>query len=209
MNENWVKGVRCTRLSGGSRECGSVSYGLRNQGACFAYWFFPSRWIICWYSWRSRPRHPAKIYCHLVNQTHRSVTIARVISTCSLHYFSPSSDRFVISTVNAEWIGKWMIYSLALHLSRLRKNKCYHRVGVLAKCRSEKIASENSKKVSRCRGKKINWQTSSPRRCRRCCNILEVRNFHSQLLTVNHCPRQTQRFIMSCSSKSETMLFCN
>lgn len=121
MNENWFKGVRCTRLSGGSRECGSVSYGLRNQGACFAYWFFPSRWIICWYSWRSRPRHPAKIYCHLVNQTHRSVTIARVISTCSLHYFSPSSDRFVISTVNAEWIGKWMIYSLALHLSRLRK----------------------------------------------------------------------------------------
>lgn len=136
MNEKELKAFLAARdfLVGAERV--SVSYGLWNQGACFAYWIFHRRWIICWYSWRYFTQHPAKIYSHLVQKTHRSVEIFRVISTWNLHFLlhhlrSSENDRFVISTVNVGWIGKRMIYlhfTLAILLS-LSKSVT-NRVGV-------------------------------------------------------------------------------
>lgn len=137
----------------------------RSQGACFAYLPF-SQWIICWYSWRSLTRCILRRF--IAVSWIRNVIIFRVIATCNLRFFHAfpvdfircfpktalqKNDRFVISTVNVEWTGKWMIY-LHFTLSRVRwegeksKKKVFHELcrrfsgRETWKCRFQEIANE-------------------------------------------------------------------
>lgn len=123
---NEFQSKRCFRAARdilvGRRACKCKSYGLWNQGACFAYWLFLSRWIICRYSRRSSTRHFKQRF---MNRTRRSVTIFRVIATWYLHIEQRRKQHWpdVISALDAERIGKWMIY-LHFTLSHEEKKCC-------------------------------------------------------------------------------------
>lgn len=121
----------------------SVSYGLCNRGACFAYWnvlnSINNLLLPLTFS-ESEVKTVSKIYCLYVNRTHRSVAISRVIFHGSLFGRVRYQDRKcrVIWQVND-------LYAFIL-VSHLSKKKCYLARGCCSetwKCRIRKIVERS------------------------------------------------------------------